>query len=232
MKIAVMQPYLFPYLGYFQLIQAVDIFVIFDDVNYINRGWINRNRILTERGEQLITLKLSKASQNKLINEIAILDTNENKECIYNKIKLAYTKAPQFSKVMPLLEKALFQSEQQLSRYIEFSLKVIAEYLQIKTRFIRSSNIEKDASLKSQEKILAIIKKLGGKSYYNSIGGLQLYDKQIFHDHGIQLHFIEMDDIRYRQFDDNYYTCLSIIDPLMFNDQSTVCELLNRYTLK
>jgi WbqC-like protein family len=232
MKIAVMQPYLFPYLGYFQLIRAVDLFVMLDDVNYINRGWINRNRILSDKGNELITLKLSRASQNKFINQIEVLPEPDNRSDVTGKIERAYAKAPQFSTVMPILRSIISNPEEQLSVYIEACLKTICTYLKIETPFLISSSIPKDSALKGQEKIAAIVKSVGGNMYINLIGGMQLYDGKWFRDEGIELRFIEMKDVRYRQFGNLFQASLSIIDVIMFNDQDGVASLLTEYRLR
>src|SRR3972149_3144729 len=125
MKIAIMQPYLFPYIGYYQLINSVDTFVIYDDVNYIVRGWINRNRILLNRKEYFISLTVRKASQNKLINEVSICEEEKNREKLIRTISHAYAKAYQYQKVLPLLREIITNNEKILDLYIEYSLKRI-----------------------------------------------------------------------------------------------------------
>lgn len=110
MKLAIMQPYFFPYIGYFQLIHAVDKFIILDDVNYINRGWINRNKIIINGEAKWFTLSLDKASQNKLIKEINISSKDVFHEKLLKTLKIFYGKAPYFNQVYDLLNK-LFKIE-------------------------------------------------------------------------------------------------------------------------
>ena len=134
-KIAIMQPYFLPYLGYWQLMNAVDEYVIYDDVNYINKGWINRNNILLNDNTFLLTLSLVKASQNKLIKEIDILDDGKNKQHFFSIIEHAYKKAPFFHQVYPILKKIILSPEKNLVKYIAFSFSEICNYLKITTNF-------------------------------------------------------------------------------------------------
>jgi len=227
-KIAIMQPYLFPYIGYFQLINAVDTFVIFNDVNYIQRGYINRNSILLNGRPHRFTLEIVKASQNKLINEIEIGD---NKLKILKTIKMAYRKAPYFQDVYPVIEKILFMEERNLSRFLVESLKEISRYLAIDTDFVNSSNIEKDNSLRSQDKIIDICKRLRAGTYINAIGGMSLYEKDRFSKEGICLNFLDSELIDYSQFDNEFVPSLSMIDVMMFNSRYSIMCMLNRYIL-
>lgn len=223
-----MQPYLFPYLGYWQMLAAVDIFVVFDDVNYIKKGYINRNSILLAGQVHKFTLELHKASINKLINEITI--TGENAKLVKT-FKEAYSKAPFFTEVMPILEDILLFQESRLHIFITNSLRKICEYLEIKTKVCLSSEISKEEGLKGEDKILAIVKSLNGKQYINAIGGLDLYDKEKFLTEGIALSFIKMDEIKYRQFNENFIPFLSIVDVLMFNSVEKIKIFLNNYSL-
>lgn len=231
-KVAIMQPYLFPYIGYFQLLNAVDIFVLFDDVNYINRGWINRNRILLNGKPHLFTIPLHKASQNKLINEIEIMNHEKITNKLLRLIEHAYSKAPYFNDVYPLINNVLNYREKNLSRFIENSIKKINEYMGISTKILISSNLKKNNALKGQDKILEICKFLGANCYINPIGGMQLYDEKRFSDENILLEFIKPEEVHYRQFkSDEFIPNLSIIDLLMFNSKTDISILLSKYTL-
>ena len=228
MTLAIMQPYLFPYIGYWQLINAVDTFVIYDDVNYINKGYINRNSILVNGKSQQFTLELIGASQNKLIKEIEI-GNNANK--ILKTIKQSYIKAPLFENVISLLEEILTNKEKNLAKYIGYSLEIISNYLNINTKFIYSSDIKKDNNLKAQDKILDICKKLEATNYINTIGGQELYNKEIFKENGIELNFLKTELVEYKQFKNDFVPYLSIIDILMFNSKDEIKNMLNRYAL-
>lgn len=234
MKLAVMQPYFFPYIGYYQLIKAVDTFVIYDDVNYIMRGWINRNYILFKNKPHLFVLSLIRPSQNKIINEIMIQDENENsnRKRVINIVQQAYNKAPQFKKVFPIIEEIVLNKESNLNRYLRYSLKIITDYVGIDTEFINSSDIEKDNTLKGEAKILEICKRLKTDEYINLIGGRSLYRKEEFGGNNIKLSFIRTKDIQYKQFKNGFVPNLSLIDILMFCSVDEMCYLLKEYEIE
>lgn len=228
MTLAIMQPYFFPYIGYWQLISAVDTFVIFDDVNFIKKGYINRNSILANEKAQLFTLELIGASQNKLINEIEV---GNNSQKLLKTIEIAYKKAPYFSDVFPMIEDILNNKEKNLSKFIGHSLEQISNYLKLHTKFIYSSDIKKENSLKAQDKIIDICKKLEATDYINAIGGQELYDKAKFKEQNINLNFLKTELTEYKQFKNDFIPYLSIIDILMFNRVSEVKQLLCKYEL-
>ncbi|MBU7317611.1 WbqC family protein [Paenibacillus oleatilyticus] len=231
MKLAIMQPYLFPYIGYFQLIQSVDVFVIYDDVNFIKRGWINRNRILINSEEYLFTLPLIKASQNKKINEIYINDPVNNKKNLLKLIEYGYSKAPYFNQVFYLIEEIFLTKEDNLSGFIKLSLEKISYFLEIRTKFLVSSSIDKDINLKGQYKILDICKCLKADEYINAIGGIELYDKELFRKNKIHLSFIKSMELTYDQGGGSFIPWLSIIDMLMFVPKKEIQAMLNQYEL-
>lgn len=228
MKVAIMQPYFFPYIGYYQLIHAVDVFVIYDDVNFINRGWINRNYILSKSQKVRLTLQLESASQNSLINKIKI---GGNREKLLKTIQLGYGKAPYFGSSFPIIRKSLLGKEENLARYLTDSLKIVSEYLGIKVQWHLSSEIKKDNSLRGQEKILAICKQLGATEYINMPGGKELYDKASFVEQNIQLSFIEPSIISYKQNSNDFIPYLSIIDVMMFNSQQQCQQMVMEYEI-
>jgi hypothetical protein len=228
MKIAIMQPYLLPYIGYWQLIKAVDKFVIFDDVNYINKGYVNRNNILVKGEPYQFTLELLGASQNKLINEIQI-GNNSNK--ILKTIENNYKKSPYFKNTFPLLEDIFYHPEKNLAKFIGYSLKRISNYLKINTKFIYSSEIEKNNNLKNQEKIIDICKKLNAKKYINLIGGRELYEEEEFISKNIELYFIDTKLTKYHQFKYKFQPFLSVIDIMMFNNNIEIIRKLDNYQL-
>ena len=228
MTLAIMQPYLFSYIGYWQLINAVDTFVIFDDVNFIKKGYINRNSILVGGKSQQITLELIGASQNKLINEIKV---GNNSQKLLKTIEMSYKKAPYFDNVFSILEDILNQEESNLAKFIGYSLQKISNYLEIDTKFIYSSSIEKDNSLKAQNKILDICKKLDATDYINAIGGKELYDKDKFEKQNIKLNFLEPEIQKYMQLESEFISYLSIIDIIMFNNKDNISKMLMQYKL-
>lgn len=229
MKVAIMQPYLFPYIGYFQLINAVDIFVVFDDVNYIKKGWINRNAILVNNSRFQFTFPILKVSQNAKINELK-LDL-DSKNSFLKTIVSAYAKAPFFSVVYPLIEEIFQYNSRQLSDYLVHSLQKICNYLNINTQFVISSEQNISKELKGSDRIIAICKSLKAKAYYNAIGGKELYNATDFKKAQLQLNFVQTNPMHYKQFDAPFIPWLSIIDVMMFNDVDVIKKMLNNYTL-
>lgn len=230
MKLGIMQPYFFPYLGYWQLINAVDTYVVYDDVAYIKGGWINRNNILVNEKANLITLSLENSSSFKNINEINIIKNGKNAEKIVKTIQMAYKKAPFFNQVMPILENLLLKNDK-IADLNYNSILEINKYLKINTNIILSSSLSKDNSLKAQDKVIHINKLLGSDTYINAIGGQELYDREEFKREGIELKFLKMNDIKYTQFKNQFVQNLSIIDVLMFNSHKQIKEMLDDYTL-
>lgn len=226
MKIAIMQPYFFPYFGYFQLINAVDTFVIYDDVNYIKKGWINRNTILVNGQSFLFSIALKEMSQNKLINQIEIDNYSNWNKNLVKTISLSYRQAPYFKTIFPLLEDIILHDEKNLAKFITYSLKKVCHYLKIETTITISSSINKDITLKGTDKIIELCKKLGATNYVNASGGKELYDKEVFAKQQIELHFIESKKIEYKQYANSFIPWLSIIDVMMFNSVDEIKDLL------
>lgn len=232
MKIGIMQPYFFPYIGYWQMINLVDEYVIYDDVNYIKRGWMNRNQILLNGAAGRINLHIRDASQNRLILDTKVAQTEEDNRKLLATIAQSYQKAPCFEPVYALIKKILEYPEQSLSRYLENQIREICQYLEINTRLIRSSDIKKEPSLKGEEKIIAICKELGADSYINAIGGRELYHQARFEKEKITLHFLKTGEIKYRQFEQQFVPSLSIIDVMMFNEVDQIKKFLDKFTLE
>jgi hypothetical protein len=230
MNLAIMQPYIFPYIGYFQLINAVDKFVILDDVNFITRGWINRNRILVNGKEYLFTIPIKKASQNILICECELAQANW-KEKLKQTIEYNYKKAPYYRDCYGIVSTILSSTEDNLSKLLSFQIKVICNYLDINTEIVESSRKYNNQNLKSEEKILDICIQEGADKYYNAIGGKNLYDKSIFRKKNIELYFLNSQHVIYEQFKNDFKPSLSIIDVMMFNNVSEIKNLLNKYIL-
>ncbi len=230
-KVAIMQPYFLPYIGYFQLINAVDEFIIYDDVNYINKGWINRNNILVGNQASLFSIQLKEARQNKLIKEISLSDDQKWKAKLLKTIELNYKKAPNFSLIYPLLSEIILLDEVNLSAYIGNSLKKISNYLNITTKIIESSSVFDNQHLKAQARILDICKKSETQQYINPIGGVELYDKKSFESNDIKLNFIKTTPIEYAQFKLPFIPYLSVIDLLMFNSKEQINALLTQFEL-
>lgn len=226
-----MQPYIFPYIGYFQLIKEVDVFVIFDDVNFIKKGWINRNNFLLNGDLQRFTIPLKNVSQNKLICDTYIDEESGWKESLVKTVLHNYRNAPFYESISSLLQMILRDSHSNIALFNYNSIIQISKYLKLNTEFVLSSKIEKDISKRGSHKILDICKRLGAKEYINAIGGVDLYSKEVFTDEDIDLKFLKPSSVQYKQFDNDFVPWLSIIDVLMFNSIEDSVKLLNEYTL-
>ncbi|MCO8171187.1 WbqC family protein [Pseudomonas sp. 21LCFQ02] len=213
--VAIMQPYLFPYIGYWQLLHASDCFVVYDDVNYINRGWINRNRILINNAAGLITLPLLDASQNRKINQIQIAPAAQWQRRMLMSVQMAYGKAPCFHQVFPLLEHLLSFESSNLAQFLTYQIQMMASFMGLTARIIPSSQIYNNAHLAAQERILDICRQESATRYINAQGGRSLYEPRAFAKAGINLQFIAMQPLPYRQRGKVFTPYLSIIDALM-----------------
>lgn len=231
MKLGVMQPYFFPYIGYFQLIHTVDAFVIYDNIKYTKKGWINRNRFLLNGQASTFSIPLKDGSDYAEIKDRQ-LSGAFNRQKILNQIREAYRKAPYFQPTFHIFERVIGYSDTNLFAFIKNSLIDICTYLAIKTPIIVSSSVAIDHSLKCDEKIVAFCKQLGADTYINPIGGIELYSKERFKLHNINLQFLRSAALEYKQFDNNFVPWLSIIDVMMFNSpQDIALRLLDKYEL-
>lgn len=233
MRLGIMQPYFFPYLAYWQLMNAVDLYIVYDDVNYIKGGWINRNSILLQGKSHPINLILQGASPNKLINEVKVDSKDVVRSKLLRTIEQAYAKAPFAADVMPLLEKVIRHEADGLAEYLLHSFKTVNKYLGIETELRLSSELEKDNSLKAHDKVIDICRRLGATEYYNAIGGVELYEpyRAQFSAVGTELKFLKMKPLEYVQFHNDFVPNLSIIDVMMFNSVDKIKSLLNEYEL-
>lgn len=232
MTVGIMQPYFLPYIGYFQLINAVDKFVIYDNIEFTKKGWINRNRILVNGKDEYITLPLKKDSDYLNIHQRILADSwSSDRKKILNRIKETYRKAPLFKEAFPVLEEILLFDAVNLFEFIFFSIKRIVDYLEIRTSFVISSTVPINHDLKASEKVLALCKAINADIYINPIGGTELYNKDVFQASTITLQFIKANPILYKQFSADFVPWLSIADVMMFNDRSQIQHFLNEYSL-
>jgi hypothetical protein len=230
-KVAIMQPYIFPYLGYFQLIKAADKFVVYDDVTFIKQGWINRNYILLNKKKHLFTFPLENSSSNSIIKNVLISARPANWEGkLLATIKQAYLKAPQFENIFPII-RSIFDDilSQSVSLIATKAITEIFEYLNVPFYIEQTSSVYKNAQLKGSDRILDICIKENATQYINAIGGTELYSKDLFSSKGIDLNFIKPVLNEYPQFGNQFIPGLSIIDVLMFNKPDDVAKMLNAY---
>ncbi len=190
MKIGIMQPYFFPYIGYWQLMDMVDEYVILDDVNYIKRGWINRNYIVLNDQPKRINLKIKDASQNRLIKDTEIAMTQNDINTLMSIIKQSYRRAPYFNIVYDMVGDILNYRCRGVSDFLANQIRCLCDYLQISTKIILSSQIVKDNALKGEDRIIEICKRRNADCYVNSIGGKELYHKERFRKADLDLMFL------------------------------------------
>ncbi len=231
MTIGIMQPYIFPYVGYFQLINAVDKFIVYDDVTYINKGWINRNNILINGKASLFTLPLISASQNRLIRDIEVDNLEVWSKKFFKTIEQSYKKAPFYQETLAILTKVFQSNPTNIAELCTTSLKAPCQYLGINTEFVDSSTIYDNQHLKAQERILDICLQEKADHYINPIGGMSIYDKQLFADNKILINFIKSKPIQYKQFNSEFVPWLSMIDLLMFCPVEAIHAYLKEFEL-
>lgn len=228
MSCAIMQPYLFPYLGYYQLVYSAEKFVFYDDVNFIKRGYINRNNILVNGIAQRFTIPVPGATQNEKINTFEF-STDVKK--VLKTIEQSYKKAPYFQEVYKIVEAVLTSKNRSVTDICRLSVEKVFDYLDIRKQYYISSELEYDRDISAADKLISISKNLNCTHYINSPGGIELYNKDYFKERGIDLSFIQMVASTYSQNGDNFVPYLSMIDVLMWNNKEQVKRLLEQYEL-
>lgn len=234
MRLGIMQPYFFPYIGYFSLIKNVDKFIILDDVQFIRHGWIERNRILKQAGGwQYIQIPLQKHTQKTLIRDIRVNNSNDWKSRIIAQLS-HYKRAPYYSEVISLLEE-LFEKEYEFITEIDMcAIKKVMEYLNISTpiELFSDMNIDIEPVQAADEWALNICKSIEGVTeYWNPPGGQSFFQKRKYTENGIELCFQQIEISPYRQKESVFEEGLSIIDVMMFNSINEINEMLGRYRL-
>ncbi|HEX4030484.1 MAG TPA: WbqC family protein [Terracidiphilus sp.] len=223
---AIMQPYFLPYIGYFQLIAAVNLFIVYDNIKYTKKGWINRNRFLCNGRDEMFSLPLKGDSDLLDIRERR-LAADFNGDKLINQLAGAYRKAPYFEHAFPLIEQIVRQKEQNLFQFLYRSIILVCQHIGITTEIRISSNIPIDHALKNQDKVLALCEAVGTNVYVNTIGGIDLYSKEDFRSQRTELKFIRSKPFAYRQFGNDFVPWLSIVDVLMFNSLEIIRESIH-----
>ncbi len=226
-----MQPYFFPYIGYFQLINSVNKFIFYDDVNFIKGGWINRNRILVNNFPSYINVEMKGASSFRKIKEVEVNTNYIWRKKMLSTIFLNYKHAPNHSAVFSLIENVMNNDYKYLNDYIKNSIIATCNYLNIDTEIIESSLVYQNSELNGKERVLSICEKEKACNYINLIGGKELYKKEDFLKRNIELSFLQTQFKAYKQFNNEYVAGLSIVDVMMFNSKEEIKELLDQYEL-
>jgi hypothetical protein len=226
--VGIMQPYFLPYIGYWQLLAACDRFVLYDNIEYTKKGWINRNRFLQHGEPAYFTISLKNESDYLNVAQRSIADGFDRAKML-RQFAEAYRRAPQFAAVYPIVERIVLAPMTNLFEYLHHSIQVTAEFLEIRTPIVISSTVPIDHGLRGQDKVLAICGALGADRYLNSIGGMALYSRDAFRAKGITLGFLQPRPISYPQFGGAFVPSLSILDVLMFNSRDRVRMMLSEF---
>ena len=230
--VSMMQPYLFPYLGYFQLIATSDVFVLGDDLQYVRGSWINRNRVLANGLPKLVTFALRKGHQTDRIDQRWLCDDFDRQaRDLLIMLERSYAKAPHRDEALALVARILQTPERNLALFAEHSIRSLCAHLGIDTPIHRTSALGLEPNLEMQERVIQIVEKMHGELYINPIGGMELYCPAAFRERGLQLRFLQMNEFSYRQFKMPFVPALSIIDVLMFNSREEVRDMLDRFSL-
>ncbi len=226
MKIAIMQPYFLPYIGYFQLVGSVDLFIVYDNIKYTKKGWINRNRFLRDGTDCIFTVPLRKDSDLLDVRDRAVAP-GFDRDKLVNQLREAYRRAPNYGHAFPSIERWIRSPRENLFEYIRDSIDGVCKYIGIGTRIVPSSSFSIDPSLKAEDRVLALCSAAGASVYVNAIGGQSLYSRESFGGHGIQLQFLKTNTIEYPQFGNPFVPSLSIIDVMMFNTVGRIGEFID-----
>jgi len=230
--LGIMQPYLFPYIGYFQLIKTCDEFIIYDDVQYIKSGWVNRNRIIQQNEIKYFTLPVKRAPINTQINNYFYADDfSKNKSKILRQIEASYKKSLFFSDVFKLIQECFESSNNNISEFNTQAIKLCCNYLSINTPILLSSELTLNEGITGQDRVIHMNKTMNSTHYINPIGGKDLYSHDEFEKNDIKLNFLKTNNIEYPQFINEHQSFLSIIDVMMFNSQEQIQLLLSKYDL-
>jgi len=214
-----MQPYFLPYIGYFQLIAYCDTFVVYDDIEYTKRGWINRNRILAAGTARTITLPLRRDSDYLDVRDREIAPEFDPKGTLAL-LRQSYRQAPHWPNYQQLVESILQFPGRNLFDFVANSVSRIMERLDIRTEVVVSSTLGIERTFRGEERVLATCAALGATEYVNPIGGLDLYSDSAFADRGIGLSFLRSRLTPYPQFAFPWVEALSIVDTMMFVEPS------------
>jgi hypothetical protein len=226
MILAIMQPYYFPYIGYFQLMAACDEFVIYDDVQYSKGGWANRNRILHDHKVAWLTLPVGNAPLGSSYREKTYLLGPAQRRSHLARIAAAYRKAPMFDAVYPLVESLMAFEDDRVAGFNAHLVSSLAGLLGLQCRLHLGSDFDNPSGERGQQRILQLCKRLGADTYLNAIGGTALYQEPDFTSAGISLRFLRPVARPYPQAAREFSPFLSILDVLMHNPLDQVRDML------
>jgi hypothetical protein len=185
-----MQPYFFPYAGYFRLLHAVDHFVIFDCVQFPRRGRVHRTQVPGPTGEvQWLTLPLARHCRDVLIRDLGF--SADARAAFDRRLTRHRWLAEARGEAAGRLRAYLHSPFGTVIDYLEAGLKLVADILGLNPVLSRSSDLGLDPQLKSQQRVIAVVKAIGGTHYVNPPGGRGLYEASAFAQAGLKLSFLE-----------------------------------------
>ncbi len=231
-EVAIMQPYIFPYIGYFHLIEASGVFVFYDDVSFIKKGWINRNRILLNGKDHLFSVPVLNASQNRLINETHPSIDGKWKDTFHKQLTHSYRKAPYFAEVSGRVMSVFDFEYGNVADLAISSIACVYDYLGRDLNYRKSSVCSPETrGMGRADRLIEITRSLGSSRYVNAPGGADLYEKDYFASKGVELFFVKSGSVEYRQYGNEFVPWLSIVDVMMFNEAEAIRDFFGRYTL-
>jgi hypothetical protein len=236
MRLSIMQPYFFPYIGYFALIKNVDRFILLDEVQYIRHGWIERNRIINPKGEfTYIQVPLIKEEgRNTIIKRLRIRNDEEWQRKILSQLEVYRKRSPHYYAVRNLIADCISGDDSSIVGLNYRTLRAVCDYLEISTtiEIFSEMNLSIQQPNHPGEWALNICKAIGNvEEYWNPIGGKEIFNKGSFETSGIHLGFLEMNKNQYQQGELVFQENLSIIDLLMFNSKDEVKTMINNFTI-
>ncbi len=231
MILAIMQPYAFPYLGYFQLIHAADRFVVLDNVSYSKGGWINRNRLGSHAGPQWFRFPVKRVRQGQPISDVCLHEAEHSRSEFLRTVDMIYRRAPHYASVRPMIDIAVAVTGNSLANCLIHMLNTVCAFLEIGTPIVRASHVHAEINSHGVDRIIAICQAEGAHTYINPEGGSRLYDDRLFYEHDIELRFLKHTPEPYPHYCRPFAPRLSIIDLMMFNGRDTLATILNKYRL-
>lgn len=229
MRAAIMQPYFFPYIGYFQLMAAVDVFVFLDDVQYINRGWVNRNRICIDSQARWLTLPVIKAAREAAINQRRYLLNTLSINRVLAMVDAACRSLPAYREFRPKIDRLINFADDNVAAYNIHHLVKLARALGVRCEFATSSALDPGRSARGAARLIELCRRVGATKYINAIGGTGLYDPAEFSAYGLHLLFLRTRAVPVAVSGGACH--LSIIDGLMRNSLRGCQGCLPRYEL-
>ena len=231
MKLGIMQPYFFPYLGHFDLINLVDEWIVFDTPQYMRHHWVNRNRVLhPNAGWQYITVPLRKHPQDTPINQVQIAMENDWRNRILRQLEHYRREAPYYKQVAGFLEECFSEASPNLSETNILTLRKTCQRLGISTPFHVFSQM--DLALTEDVEgpgdwALNISRVVGASEYVNPPGGAALFNESKFTADNIKLTIQAFMNMIYPCGPYQFEPGLSVLDVMMWNSPEQIKQYLD-----